>query len=44
MQGSYGDAVERFRGGKQKDPEKARANRQDRNRRDKRRNRHKDAD
>lgn len=44
MQGSFGDAKESFRGGKSKDPEKARQHRDDRKWRDKRRKRHDSAD
>lgn len=44
MQGSHGDMVERFSGRKNKDAEQVKARRNDRNWRDRRRNRHKDAD
>lgn len=40
MQGSFGDATERFRGGKKKDNEKSKHNRQDQAFRNKRRKRH----
>lgn len=43
MQGSFGEATERFRG-KQQDTSKSKENRKDRNFRDKRRNRHQDAE
>ena len=44
MQGSFGDAREAFRGGKKQDAFKAKENRKERNFRDKRRNRHQDAE
>lgn len=44
MQGSFGDATERFSGNKKRDTEKARFNREDKQRRQKRRNRHENAD
>ena len=44
MQGSFGDAVERFSGAKKHDSEKAQHNKKDRQWRDKRRNRHQDAE
>ena len=44
MQGSFGDATERFRGGKKKDAYAAKENRKERQFRDKRRNRHPDAE
>ena len=44
MQGSFGDAQERFRGGKQKDNEQAKFNKEDKAFRKKRRNRHQDAE
>jgi hypothetical protein len=40
MQGSFGDATERFRGGKKRDTEKAKTHEQDKNWRKKRRDRH----
>lgn len=43
MQGSFGDAQERFRGGKKKDTQKQKEHREDRNWRNRRRNRHQDA-
>jgi hypothetical protein len=43
MQGSFGEATERFRG-KQQDTSKSKENRKERNFRDKRRNRHQDAE
>lgn len=43
MQGSFGDTVERFRGNKKRDNEKAKNNRQDQAFRKKRRERHQDA-
>jgi hypothetical protein len=44
MQGSFGDAVERFRGGKKKDNEQAKFHKKDNEFRNKRRNRHQDAE
>jgi hypothetical protein len=44
MQGSFGDAQERFRGGKKKDNEQAKFNKKDNEFRNRRRNRHQDAD
>lgn len=44
MQGSFGDAAERFRGGKKKDSYSTQENRKDRQFRDRRRNRHQDAE
>lgn len=44
MQGSFGDAKEVFRGRKQKDAYAAKENRESRQFRDKRRNRHPDAE
>lgn len=44
MQGSFGDAKEAFRGRKQKDTHAAKENRESRQFRDKRRNRHPDAE
>jgi len=44
MQGSFGDAVERFRGGKKKDTEQAKYHKKDNDFRKKRRNRHQDAE
>lgn len=43
MQGSFGDAKEVFRGGKKRDNEKAKNNRQDQAFRKRRRERHQDA-
>lgn len=43
MQGSFGDAVERFSGAKKRDNEKAKSNRQDKAFRKKRRERHQEA-
>lgn len=43
MQGSFGDATERFSGGKKRDSEKAKFNRQDRERRKRRQDRHKES-
>ena len=43
MYGSFGDAKEAFRGGKQKDNEKSKSNKNDSNFRKKRRDRHKEA-
>jgi hypothetical protein len=40
MQGSFGDATERFRGGKKRDNEKARTHEKDKEWRKKRRERH----
>jgi len=44
MQGSFGDATERFSGAKKRDTEKSKHNKQDKNWRAKRRNRHQDAE
>ena len=44
MQGSFGDAQERFSGAKKRDSEKTQHNKKDRQWRDKRRNRHQDAE
>jgi hypothetical protein len=44
MQGSFGEAQERFSGAKKRDNEKAQHNKKDRQWRDKRRNRHQDAE
>lgn len=44
MQGSFGDATERFSGAKKRDTEKAKFNKADKLRRQKRRNRHENAD
>jgi len=44
MQGSFGDATERFSGGKRKDAYKSKENKNDRAFRDKRRKRHEYAD
>ena len=44
MQGSFGDATERFSGSRKRDPEKAKHNKNDRQWRDKRRNRHQAAE
>lgn len=43
MQGSFGDAKESFRGGKKRDNEKAKENKQNQAFRKRRRNRHEDA-
>ncbi len=43
MQGSFGDAIERFRGGKKRDNEKAKNHQKDKEWRKKRRDRHQDA-
>lgn len=44
MQGSFGDATERFRGGKKKDTQQAKYHEKDKAWRKKRRDRHQDAD
>ena len=44
MQGSFGDATERFRGGKKRDTEKAKHHEKDKAWRKKRRDRHQDAE
>ena len=44
MQGSFGDATERFRGGKKKDNAQAKFHKKDNEFRNRRRNRHQDAD
>lgn len=44
MQGSFGDATERFRGGKKKDNEQAKHHKKDNEFRNRRRNRHQDAE
>ena len=43
MQGSFGEATERFRGGKKRDTEKSKHNRQEQAFRKKRRERHNEA-
>lgn len=40
MQGSYGDATERFSGNKERNNEKRKANQKDKDRRKRRQNRH----
>jgi hypothetical protein len=44
MQGSFGDATERFRGGKKKDNEQSKFNKKDQDFRKRRRNRHQDTE
>lgn len=44
MQGSYGDSVERFRGGKKRNTEQSRINKADKDLRMNRRNRHQNTD